>query len=147
MQKMQQSTEAYNAIFGIEIPKGNTKEDKKARRQIIKDFYANWISMNPDKRVWNQSLSAFIYVKGKSINETSGQASTSYESTREVFRLTDILSGANLIKKMPPKRDNENQKPYSEILIMRWQRIVLVVGKQKTTGEYVQYCISAKDKK
>ena len=47
---------------------------------------------------------------------------------------------------MSPKRDSENQKPYSEILIMRGKGVTLVVGKQETTGEYVQYCITAKGK-
>ena len=130
-----------------EIPKGNTREDNRDRKQIIKDFYARWISEHPDKQIWNRALKAFIHVKFKSINETSGQASMSYESTREDFRLTEILSQATLMKRMPPKRDDENQKPYSEMLIMRQKAAMLVVGKQKTTGEYVQYCISAKDKK
>ena len=147
LQNMRQLPEAFNPIPAIEIPKGDSKEDKKARKQIIKDFYARWISANPEKRVWNPALNAFIYVKGKSINETSGQASTSYESTQAVLRLSEILTSAVLVKRMPPKRDNENQKPYSEILVMRQKGATLVVGKQETTGEYVQYCISAKDKK
>ncbi len=62
----------------------------------------------------------------------------------EVFRLSEILSEAKLVKRMPPKKDDENQKPYSEILIMKYKGAMLVVGKQKTTSEYVQYCISAK---
>lgn len=132
---------------GAEIPKGHSKEDNNVRKKMIKDFYAHWISKNPEKRIWNHALQAFIYVKGKSMNETSGQASISSESTQEVFRLTEILSDAALIKKMPPKRNNKNQKPYSEIFIMKQKSALLVVGKQKTTGEYVQYCISAKDKK
>lgn len=45
---------------------------------------------------------------------------------------------------MPPKKDDENQKPYSEILVMKQKSATLVVGKQKTKNEYVQYCISAK---
>ena len=134
-------------LHGIEIPRQDSKDDKRARKQIIKDFYVRWISENPDKRVWNSSLNAFIYVKWKSINETSGQASISYESTLEVFRLTDIMSRATLVKRMSPKRNNMNQKPYSEILIMKQKGAILVVGKQETTGEYVQYCISAKEKK
>jgi len=146
-QKKRQLPDATKIIPGMEIPNGDSKEDKIARKKIIKDFYARWISANPDKRVWNQSLNAFIYVKGRSINETSGQASTTYESTWEVFRLTEILSHATLTKIMTPKRDSVNQKPYSEILIMKQKRALLVVGKQETTGEYVQYCISTRDKK
>lgn len=131
----------------MEIPKGNTREDHKARKKIIKDFYAKWISDHPDKKVWNQTLHSFIHIKFRSINETSGQASISSESTQEVFRLTEILSNATLLKRMPPKRDDKNQKPFSQILIMKQDSALLVVGKQKTTGEYVQYCISARDKK
>ena len=35
------------------IPLGRSKEDIKAREQIIKDFYANWIAEHPDKKVLN----------------------------------------------------------------------------------------------
>ena len=116
----------------MEIPKGNSREDNKARKKIIKDYYANWNANHPDKKVWNKALHAYIYVKFKSINETSGQASKSYESTMEVFRMTVIMAEATLVKKMTPKRDDENQKPYSEMLIMRHKTAMLVVGRQRT---------------
>lgn len=61
--------------------------------------------------------------------------------------MTEIMTNATLVKRLPPKRNNENQKPYSEIIIMQQETAVLVVGKQKSTGEYVQYCISARHKK
>ncbi|MBQ2521978.1 MAG: hypothetical protein II537_04660 [Bacteroidales bacterium] len=131
----------------MEIPRGNGRENNKARKQIIKDFYATWIAEHPGKRVWNHALNANICVKFKSINETAGQASASYESTLEVFRLTEILSNAVLIKKTSPKRGDENQKSFSEMLIMRHRSARLIVGRQRTTGEYVQYCISAWGKK
>ena len=134
-------------IVVMEIPKGNSRDDRKARRQIINDYYARWCAEHPDKKAWNKCLKAYIHIKFKSINETAGQASTSFESTLEVFRLTEILSDATLIKRMPPKRGDENQKPYSQILIMRHKTAMLVVGRQRSTGEYVQYCISVFDKK
>ena len=68
-----------------EIPKGNTREDIKARKQIISDFYADWCADHPEKRIWNKSLRAYIYVKYQSINETRGQASISYESTKALM--------------------------------------------------------------
>ena len=71
------------------IPIGHTKEDIKAREQLIKDFYAQWIAEHPEKKVWNRSLGAFINVKYLSINETYEKASRSYESTLAVFRLTE----------------------------------------------------------
>ena len=129
--------------YAVDIPKGNGRENNRARKKIIKDFYASWIAEHPDKRVWNRALRAYIYVKYRSINETSGQASMSFESTREIFKLTEILAEASLVKTMPPKKGDENQKPYSRIIIMRHKTALLVVGKQKTTGEYIQYCISS----
>ena len=54
----------------IVIPQGSTPEDNKARKKIIGDFYASWIEENPDKVVWNNSLHAYIHIKGQSINET-----------------------------------------------------------------------------
>lgn len=131
----------------MEIPRGNSREDNKARKQIIKDFYASWIAAHPEKKVWNKDLNAYICVKFRSSNETAGRASISFESTNEVLRLSEILAGAKLVKKMPPKKGDKSQKPYSEILIMKQQGAILVVGKQKTKNDYVQYCISAKKKK
>lgn len=128
----------------MQIPKGNSKEDNTARKTIIKGYYTKWIAKNPEKKVWNKALNAYIYVKNKSVNETSGQASISYESTREVLRLTHILANASIHKVMPPKKNDKNQKPYSSMLIMYYKTAMLVVGKQRTTGEYVQYCISRK---
>ena len=126
----------------MEIPRGNCRDGNKARKQIIKDFYASWIADHPDKKIWNNALRADIYVKFKSINETAGQASKSYESTLEVIHLSEILANASLIKVMPPKRGDSNQKPYSKMLIMKYKKAMLVVGFQRSTGEYVQYCIS-----
>ena len=131
----------------IEIPLGSSREDKRARKQIIKDIYAQWIAKHPDKKIWNNSLKAYIFVKGISMNETSGQASTSYKSTKEVLRLTEILANATLVKIMPPKKNDKNQKPYSQILKMQQKSAMLVVGKQDSTNEFVQYCISFRGKK
>jgi hypothetical protein len=45
------------------IPIGRTKEEIKAREQIIKDFYAQWIAAHPDKKVLNTALGKHICVK------------------------------------------------------------------------------------
>ena len=42
--------------IGITIPIGTRKEDIKVREKIIKDFYAKWISENPEKKIWNDNL-------------------------------------------------------------------------------------------
>ena len=75
----------------MEIPRGTGREDIKARRQIIKDYYASWCAEHPDKKVWNNSLKAF-----------------------------------------------------DRMLFLYYDGIRLLAGHQKSTDEYVQYCITAK---
>ena len=127
----------------MKIPKGKTRPEIKAREQIIKEFYAKWIADHPSKSMWNHSLHAEIKVKGLSYNETVEHAARSYESTLAVFQLTDILSKAVKESSGPKKQGDKNQKSFSRIVVMRYKRIRLVVGFQKTKGEYVQYSITA----
>ena len=126
----------------MEIPKGNSREDIKNRKQIIKDFYANWIAEHPEKKVWNKSLRAKIHVKYLSINETVGHASGTYESTDAVMRLTEILENAKVVTRKQKKQEDKNQKMFSQIVILMYGPIKLTVGRQKNTGEYIQYCIT-----
>jgi hypothetical protein len=126
----------------MEIPQGNSREDNTARKQIIKDFYASWIAEHPDKKIWNKSLCAYIHVKYQSINETKGHASGTYESTKAVFRLTEILENATLVNEKMKKQEDNNQKAFSKILVMKYKEIKLTVGYQPSKGHYVQYCIT-----
>ena len=127
----------------MEIPQGNTPEDNKARRVIIKEFYAHWMSEHPEKKIWNKSLKANIHVKFQSINETVGHAALSYESTEAVLNLSEVLSHAVLSGTLPKKYNNKNQKPYSKMLLLRWNSCRVIVGLQKSTGEYVQYYVGS----
>jgi hypothetical protein len=49
------------------IATSNTPEDLKSRKRYITNFYANWIMINPTKRIYNVSLGSFIEVKFLSI--------------------------------------------------------------------------------
>ena len=110
----------------IHIPKGSSAEDVKARKKLIGDFYSKWCA------------------EYHSINETKGQASITYESTRAVFLLTRIMSSA-VVKKVDHRKANDrNQRPYDKMILLRFREINLIVGHQKKTDEYVQYCITAK---
>ena len=130
----------------MEIPRGNSREDIKARKQIISDFYASWIAEHPDKKVWNESLQAYIHVKFQSINETKGKASISYESTNAVMKLTDILTNAIVKKRKPAKTNDKNQKAFDQMVFLYHNGIRLLVGHQTSKDEYVQYCITTKNK-
>ncbi len=134
-------------IMDMEIPRGNSREDTKARRQIIKAFYKKWFSDNPNQVVRNKALHADIHVKYSSMNETSGRASASYESTMAVFHLSDILEKATVTSIVAPKPRDNNQKVFSNIYKMKYGKYKLVVGLQKSTGHLVQYYVGGGDKK
>jgi len=127
----------------LDIPRGVSKEDIKERERIIKDFYSKWISQNPEKRIWNADLEDYILVKYISINETYCKAARRYESTLAVFRLTEVLRNAVLVKEKPTKQNDKNQKSFEKLLIMRFDGIKLIVGIQKSNKDKVQYCLSA----
>ena len=41
------------AYAADQIPQGQTREDIEQREKFIKDFYANWIAINPTKHIFN----------------------------------------------------------------------------------------------
>ena len=134
--------------FQFEIPQGQTKEDLNIRKKIIKDFYAMWNATNPTKHVYNIDLQDFINVRFLSIQETSLLAALSYKSTLAVTYLTEILEKATVEKRVNPKPNNQNQKRFSEMIIMEYNKkdfgkIKLTVGVLKSSRQKIQYCITA----
>ena len=129
-----------------DIPKGRTKADIKAREKLIKDFYAQWISRCPDKKVWNRNMGVFIRVKFISINETYEKAARSYESTLAVFQLTEILDGAVKIGEKPTDPNTRNQKPFEKMIVLKYGDVKLMVGLQSSNKEMVQYCVTVPQK-
>ena len=125
-----------------QIPSGHTRQEIKAREKLIKDFYAQWISEHPDKKVWNRDQGVFIKVKFLSINETCEKAARNYESTLAVLRLNELLEGAVKIGEQPAKRNVENQKQFEKMIIMKYGDVKLTLGLQRSTKEYVQYCVT-----
>ena len=85
-------------------------------------------------------------MKYQSINETKGHASISYDSTMAVMSLTEILREAIVSKRKQAKPNDKNQKAFDEMIFMYYKNIRLLVGHQKSSNEYVQYCITAKNK-
>lgn len=126
------------------IPRGNNKEAIFARTKLVKVLYGKWIKEHPDRKVWNSCLANYIYVKGRSVNETLAKAAITAESTNAVARLTEILSEAVVIAESQPK-DNRNQRIFEKILLMEAPgNVRLLVGLQRSCQEYVQYSIRTK---
>ena len=139
----------------IGIATGDTKEDKKQRKQFIVDFYGKWIAENPTKRLYNNSLEAFIEVRFLSLEETAGHASLKYKSTVAVTFLSEIMENAiapkdksgNVISEMP-RRHVKNQSRFSKMFIMEYEKadfgkIKLTVGELRGSRQKIQYCIIA----
>ncbi|MCL2073350.1 MAG: hypothetical protein FWH18_05490 [Marinilabiliaceae bacterium] len=135
----------------FEIPQGRTREEILQREKVIKNFYARWIAVNPEKRIYNTNLQAFIYVRFLSIQETSEKAARSHKSTLAVTYLTEILELAKPIIFTKPKKGNNKQSRFSDIVIMEYNKkdfgkIKLTVGILRGSKEKIQYCITAIEK-
>jgi hypothetical protein len=124
------------------VPKGRAKEDIKAREKIINAIYRKWTAENPEKCVYNEALKDFIHVKFESINETVNKAARNYNSTMAMFHLTEILKDAKVVKCDKPDKSTKNQAKYTQMIIMQWEKVKLMVG-EKSTGLKIQYCITS----
>ena len=134
-------------ILPEDVPVGDSVEERRIRQKLILAFYANWKRMNPNRRVFNDSLRDFIYVKYISLQETSGQASLTYLSTLAVLQLSTILREAVLEKELRPKQETSNQRLFEKMLQMNHSlpgigRVKLLVGVKRSDKMKVQYCIT-----
>ena len=131
------------------IPTGTTLEEVKVRKKIIQDFYAIWNAANPTKQVFNTNLKEFINIRYLSINETAEIASKRYISTFAITHyFTEILELAEEKRRTKPKLENNNQKRFSEIIALEYNKeefgtIKLTVGVLRSSRLHVQYCITA----
>ena len=133
----------------IEVPRGNTKEDIKARESIISDVYRRWYEANPSKAVFNANLNDSINVRYLSITETIRHAAKNFLSTLAVLQLDIILKSAYQVGKPSPiKKGIKNQSEFSEMIIMECPLIGIGTAKptvrvKKKSGMKIQYCITA----
>jgi len=132
----------------MNIPKGNSKEELKARENIISQAYREWTSLNPDKKVYNNSLHDFIHIRFISITETMRHAAKNYNSTLAILQLDTILQKAvKYGKPIPTKKGVKNQDKFTKMQKMMCEldgigTVKMIVG-IKRSGEIIQYCITA----
>ena len=130
-----------------DVPVGDSAEDIEARRKIISKFYHDWKLRNLSLRKFNLSLKEYINIRYVSITETCTHASRSYFSTLAVLQLDAILTNARTVSTVKSK-ENENQKPFEKMIIMKYDCVgigvvKMTVGVRRRTHEKVQYCITA----
>lgn len=142
--------EEEEIIAEDDIPRGDSIEDKRKRRNLIYSFYNDWKKRNPEQKKYNIALKEDINIRAISLDETAARASLTYLSTLAVLQLDAILTNAWLVKTVSSKPDSKNQRPFESILIMEYVcqglgRVKMTVGVKRSDKSKVQYCITAID--
>ena len=129
------------------IPMGNSIPEIEQREVIIKDFFEKWSTSNNERRIFNDILQEYIYVRAVSIIEAKEHSAKSYKSTRAIMIIDEVLKNASPIRRVPKKTDNKNQKDFAYMLVMIYKHqdigtIKLTVGVRQSTMK-IQYGLTA----
>lgn len=137
-----------DVILPEDVPTGDSVEDRRARQEIIKQFYYQWKKRNPDLCKYNNALKENIYINHTSLVETAGRASLTYLSTLSVLQLDAILQNAKVSFVDKPKLGNKHQSKFEKMIGMEYccpgiGDVRLMVGVRKRDKTKIQYCITA----
>lgn len=129
------------------IPMGQSMEEIRKREAIIDDFLRKWSAANTERKVFNNVMQEYIYVRAISFAEAKEHSAKSYKSTRALMLLDEVLKNASPIKRVPKKSGDKNQKEFVYMLVMIYKHqdigtIKLTVGIKKNANK-IQYGISA----
>lgn len=129
------------------IPKGTSYEDERIRKELIYSFIKKWKDEHEECTIFNLDLSEFVKINQVFLIEATAHASKSYLSTKAVFHFEEAIRNAVKIGISKPKADNKNQKPFQDMLIMKYQTeelgtVKVTIGVRFKSHEKVQYGIS-----
>ena len=129
------------------IPMGNSIPEIEQREVIIRDFFEKWSTSNNERRIFNDVLQEYIYVRAVSVIEAKEHSAKSYKSTRAIMIIDEVLKNASPIRRVPKKTDNKNQKNFAYMLVMIYKHqdigtIKLTVGVRQNTKK-IQYGLTA----
>ena len=129
------------------IPMGNSIPEIEQREVIIRDFFEKWSTSNNERRIFNDVLQEYIYVRAVSVIEAKEHSAKSYKSTRAIMIIDEVLKNASPIRRVPKKTDNKNQKDFAYMLVMIYKHqdigtIKLTVGVRQNTKK-IQYGLTA----
>lgn len=129
------------------IPKGTSYDDERIRKELIYSFIKKWKDEHEDSTIFNLDLSESVKINQVFLIEATAHASKSYLSTKAVFHFEEAIRKAVKIGISKPKPDNKNQKPFQDMLIMKYQSenlgtVKLTIGVRFKSHEKVQYGIS-----
>ena len=93
------------------IPMGQSMEEIRKREAIIDDFLRKWSAANTERKVFNNVMQEYIYVRAISFAEAKEHSAKSNKSTRALMLLDEVLKNASPIKRVPKKiRRQESKK-------------------------------------
>ena len=127
---------------------GNSQEEKHIRRNIIHEFIQQWRANHKDTPfVFNENLNENIKINQLFLIESVSHAIGTYKSTKAALRFEEVMSKAQKIGLTKVKEGNSNQKPFQQMLVMRYTSedlgdVKMTVGIRKVTKEKVQYSIT-----
>ena len=130
------------------IPMGNSQEEKHIRRNIIHEFIQQWRANHKDTPfVFNENLNENIKINQLFLIESVSHAIGTYKSTKAALRFEEVMSKAQKIGLTKVKEGNSNQKPFQQMLVMRYTSedlgdVKMTVDIRKVTKEKVQYSIT-----
>ena len=130
------------------IPMGNSQEEKHIRRNIIHEFIQQWRTNHKDTSfIFNENLNENIKINQLFLIESVSHAIGNYKSTKAVLRFEEVMSKARKIGLTRIKEGNSNQKPFQQMIVMRYSsedlgNVKMTVGIRKVTKEKVQYSIT-----
>ena len=129
------------------IPMGNSIPEIEQREVIIRDFFEKWSTSNNERRIFNDVLQEYIYVRAVSVIEAKEHSAKSYKSTRAIMIIDEVLKNASPIRRVLKKTDNKNQKDFAYMLVMIYKHqdigtIKLTVGVRQNTKK-IQYGLTA----
>ena len=129
------------------ISMGNSIPEIVQREVIIRDFFEKWSTSNNERRIFNDVLQEYIYVRAVSVIEAKEHSAKSYKSTRAIMIIDEVLKNASPIRRVPKKTDNKNQKDFAYMLVMIYKHqdigtIKLTVGVRQNTMK-IQYGLTA----
>lgn len=137
------------------IATGDTREDIKQRKGIIKNFWRDLKIKYPNPEIFkihNLALDEDIFLRAISLDEALSHSAVSYNSTKAFLRLEDILAKARPVGRVEPKTDTTNQNDFEKLLIMTYEyedigRVKLTVGlrrrlKKDEVHQKIEYAIT-----
>ena len=129
------------------IPMGNTIPEIEQRATIINKYIEKWSATNNERKIFNNILQEYIFVRAVSVIEAKEHSAKSYKSTCAIMILDEVLKNATPIRRVPKKAGNKNQKDFAYMLVMIYKHadigtIKLTVGVRSNSMK-IQYGLTA----